>query len=1059
MIDMGETKNNWIRQSKQGIELYTVLSILFLTLICTVLKGQDTPKIDSLNNLLTNHKEEDTIRLRRLVELSRHYINIDAEKGLDFGKQAIQLSDQLVHKKMNASAHYLVAQNHDQADQYDLALEYYEKAASLFDTLEMKKDLGYCYAKMSVLHRNTGEYEEAMAYVVKAKEINETRGDLVHLGYNLNNMGTISNDLGQLDQAMDYFKQALEIRKELKDTLTSSQSLLNMATVLIGHGKYDKAMEYSYEALANFEHLRDTLSIGESIYLIGSIKALNYKFVEARKDLKKALLMFEVVDEKFMIVPTLTMIGGCLAETEDFEEAIAKYKEALSIAEQFNYTADVALILTNLANCHAKLAQYKAALDYGNRALEIQKALNVPTAILSGLRTIAHVYLKMEDYDQAIIHSGEALSMLNDPNRYNDLALIHEVAYQAHQAKGNYKEAFNHLNRYMVAMDSLYNVQKDTEIANLTSVHDLKEQESENEVLRLNKELDETTIKKQNYLIIGSVLVIAVLAILIFIVYRGLVQRRRMSTHLSAMNNELNQTNEKLRALDNFRTRLFANINHDFRTPLTLIKGYTDQITKNKDNYLTRSTESDLANLQKNTSILTQMTGEIQNLLLLEEGKLVLTWSEIHLLPMLTLIVNMFDSKVVQEKKSLQLNTRINEDVILRADKLYFKKILFNLISNAIKHTRSGDTISVTSYVQNDQVILQVSDTGEGIDPAHLPYVFDRFYQAPDQPYANQEGFGIGLSLVKELVTLHGGQITAESIQGEGATFTVVLPFNLDKTTSETSDTADSEAFSAIPNSPEQSLNAFFPGQKEKTVLIVDDHEEIRSYIGSILNEDYNLTFAGHGQQALEVLAATQVDLIITDLMMPWLDGFELIDELSKNERLKNIPVLVVSARTSDIDKQKVLQAGVNDFILKPFEADDLRKRVKNRINDTANIKSNAWQIIASDKDLTSNVEQSITKKINQLIISRIDDPNLTVEDVANEINASRSKTFRLIKELTQKTPKAYIKDLRLEYVHELIKKGKIRNASEGARAVGMLNGTEFKNQYEARFGLIAFEA
>lgn len=1059
MIGIRKIRSNWVRSIVLTSGIRVILVILILNCFCLVSRGQNTSQIDSLVNLLTNHEEEDSLKLNLLVKLAKLNREINPDEGLKYGKQALSLAQQLGREEQKALSHYFIGQSYHHSNQFEVAMDYYDTAVSAFETMQMKQYLAYCLGQMSVLHRARGEIEEAMRTVKRASELNKERNDLLALGYNLNDMGLISNDLGQFDQAMDYFEQSLIIRKELKDTLNISQGMLSMSLVMIGHGKYDKAMDYTYEALANFKLLKDTLSIAESMYLIGSVKALNYEFVEAIEDMEEAIFLFEAMDEKFMIPTCLMGIGGCLLELEDFEGAIIAYKKALAVSKEFNFTPDLAFIFANLAQCYGEMERYEEAIDYGNKALKLQEELNIPAAVLGNLHTIAHIYLKMEDYDQAIVYADRGLSMVVDERRYHHLALLHEVAYQAYKKKGNYKRAFEHLHKYMVADDSLYNVEKSTEIANLTSTHDLKEQESENEVLRLNQKLDEATITRQSYLILGSTLVIIILAILAFVVYRGLIQRRKMSTYLSELNEQLNQSNEKLQTLNNYRTRLFANINHDFRTPLTLIKGYTDQIANNNDNYLTQATESDLKNLRKNTSILTQMTAEIQNLLLLEEGKLELTWSEIHLLPMLNLIINMFDSKVVQQGKELQLRNKTKEGLVLHADKLYFKKILFNLISNAIKHTRKGDTITVMSSVQDNQVMLEVTDTGEGIDEKHLAYIFDRFYQVPNQPYTEKEGFGIGLSLVNELVTLHGGQIVAESKKGEGTTFKVSLPFNLDKvTTSETKGSTDQPIYTELSVPSRQPLNSYIPRQKEKTVLIVDDHEEIRSYIGSILNENFNLVFAGHGKEALELLSRNKVDLIITDLMMPWLDGFELIDQISKEDHLKNLPIVVVSARTTEIDKQMILDAGVNDFITKPFDADDLRKRVSNRINDTESIKSNAWQIIANDKDLTSNVEQSIIKKMNQLIIDRIDDPNLTVEDLASAINASRSKTFRLIKELTQKTPKAYIKDIRLEYVHELIKKGKIKNASEGARAIGMRNGTEFKNQYRVKFGLVAFE-
>ncbi len=1056
---MSKISNQWLKSIRQGIKLHAFFPVLFLMLFYSASQGQDTNEIDSLTNLLENHQQEDTVKLNLLVDLSKYYVEMGSGNGLKFGIQAILLSEQLGQEKQHALAHYYVAFGYDYSAEYQLALNHYQKASPLLKELQMNEELAYCYSNISRLYRNRGEYDEAMAHIQKAREINEATNNLANLSDNLDKLGTLASELGQMNSAMDYYEQALELREQLKDSLAIAKTMLNIAAVFQGEGRDDDALDYAYKALSIFESARDTLYMAGALTFVGYIR-MQYDDIDlAREHLNRALLMFKAIDNKVMVTKSLSTLAYTFFIEDDYEQALVYYKEALQTAEAFNFEADMAVILQYISSCYDQLEQYELALNYARRALEVHETLDNRSEVVGALIRVADVLVLMKTYDQAILYVNKAFSLLASDSRLHSKLSLNETAFMVHEGLGNYKEAYKYLSDYMVLNDSLNNVETSTEIANLTSVHDLKEQESENEVLRLNQELDEATIKRQNNLILGTVLVILFLTIFIFVVYRGLVQRRRMSAHLSELNDQLNESNEKLQTLNDYRTRLFANINHDFRTPLTLIKGYTDQIVKNEDNYLTQVSEGDLKKLQKNASLLTQMTGEIQNMLLLEEGKLELAWSEIHLLPMLRLIVNMFDSKMVQQDKELQLDYQINDDLVFHADKLYFKKIMFNLISNAIKHTGKGDTITVSCSVQEDQVFLQVSDTGEGIDATHLPHIFDRFYQAPGQPYTNQEGFGIGLSLVKELVTLHGGQITVESKKGEGTTFELSLPYNKDKVITDEADNAEEEQFLAeLTGSTEESLSAYLPGQKEKTVLIVDDHEEIRSYIGSILNEDYNLAFASHGKQALEVLSMHKVDLIITDLMMPWLDGFELIEQLTKNEQFQNIPVVVVSARTTEIDKQKVLKAGVNDFITKPFEADDLRKRVSNRINDTESIRSNAWQIIANDKDLTSNVEQSILKKINQLVIDRIDDPNLTVEDIANEISASRRKTQNLVKKITQQTPKAYIKDIRLNYIHELIKKGRVKNATEGARSIGMLNGTEFKNQYQAKFGQLSFE-
>ncbi|MCE7996780.1 MAG: response regulator [Roseivirga sp.] len=1004
---------------------------------------------DSLTHLLSTHQEEDTVKLNLLIGLARHYVEMGSDQGLKFGKQAILLSEQLGQEKQKALAYYYVAFGYDYSGEYEWALESYQTASSLLESLQMNLELVYCYSSMSRLYRNKGDYDQAMLHIKKARDINEAREDLVNLSDNLDKIGTLASEMGQMDNAMDYYQQALALREQLNDSLAIAKTMLNIASVFQAKGRDDDALDYAYKALRNFESAKDTLYMAGALSSIGYIR-MQYDDIDlAREHLNRSLLLFKAIDNKIMVVKGLTTLAYTYIIDDDYKQAILYYEEALKIAEDFNFEADAATIVQYMSACYAELEQYDLALQYAKRALHAHEALDNTREVVATLNSVADVLVLMKTYDQAISYVDKALTLLESDNRLMLKISLNETAFMAHEGAGNYKKAYEYLSTYMALNDSLNSVETRTEIANLISVHDLKEQESENEVLRLNQELDEATIKRQNNLIIGTILVIVVLVVFTFIVYRGLLQRRRMSADLSRLN-------EQLKTLNDYRTRLFANINHDFRTPLTLIKGYADQIVGNGDNYLTGASEGDLKNLRHNTLLLTQMTTEIQNLLLLEEGKLELSWNEIQLLPTLRVIVNMFDSKMVQQKKKLSLTAEIEEDLVFHADQLHFKKMLFNLISNAIKHTSEGDSISVTLSLLNGQVNVQVSDTGEGIDADHLPHIFDRFYQAPGRDYKSVEGFGIGLALVKELTELHGGSINAESEPGKGTTFTLLLPLNLDKPT-----VAPKEEAAIIP--PVQAVPVKKPAAGEATsdkkyrLLVVDDHDEIRHYISGVLEKAYTVRQAAHGREALEILENEKVDLIITDLMMPWLDGFELIEEVRQSEKWQHIPVMVVSARTTEQDKMKVLDAGVNDFIAKPFDLDELTKKVENHIGALDTARKNIWQAVAENKNLKSNLEQNILKKINQLIIERIEDPQLKVEDIAEEICASQRKTFNLLKSLTGQSPGVYIKNIRLDYVHQLIVSGKLVNATEAARAIGMKNGTEFKKQYINKFGVEPF--
>ena len=254
------------------------------------------------------------------------------------------------------------------------------------------------------------------------------------------------------------------------------------------------------------------------------------------------------------------------------------------------------------------------------------------------------------------------------------------------------------------------------------------------------------------------------------------------------------------------------------------------------------------------------------------------------------------------------------------------------MVSNAFKFTGEGSLIRVElDQPESDWIEIKVSDDGIGIDQKHLPSIFDRYFQAPDGSYKEKEGFGIGLALVKELVNLHGGTITAQSEVGFGTSFTIKLPLNLDKNVDpDTLSESVLKTKDILTTEDGGSSGSLLRSGNDKSltsVLVVDDHPEVREYISGIVRQRFNVIEAKNGQHALEILSENKVNAIITDLMMPWLDGFGLIEEIKKDAQLSSIPVMVVSARTTEEDKLKVLNSGVNDFMSKPFDPEKIDQK------------------------------------------------------------------------------------------------------------------------------------
>jgi len=317
---------------------------------------------------------------------------------------------------------------------------------------------------------------------------------------------------------------------------------------------------------------------------------------------------------------------------------------------------------------------------------------------------------------------------------------------------------------------------------------------------------------------------------------------------------------------------------------------------------------------------------------------------------------------------------------------------------------------------------------------------------------------------VKELVELHNGKIKVSSELGKGTSFT--LNFNrhdrneFPEYKGEIGEFVkdNHQLFRELEVDEKAKTNFnFVDKEKSATILIVDDHPEIRYYIRQVLEEQYKVVEATHGLEALDLLENRDIDLIVTDLMMPWMDGFELIESIKQNDNYKKIPMLVVSARISDDTKEKVLYKGVNDYLQKPFQKNELLLRIDNLIRNKNEAKNPDGGDVFSQlvtKEEVSAVERDILHKLEHVVKDNIGDPRLSVFQVADALAASERQVYRLVKKLTGLTPHEYITEVRLQYVDYLIRNKKVKNATEAARKVGQNNVTTFNKQFQRKYGI-----
>ena len=381
---------------------------------------------------------------------------------------------------------------------------------------------------------------------------------------------------------------------------------------------------------------------------------------------------------------------------------------------------------------------------------------------------------------------------------------------------------------------------------------------------------------------------------------------------------------QKLQEVDRQKTMFFQNISHEIRTPLTLILGPLETITAGKFGRLEQSLKNQLAVIQRNAGRLLSLINQLLDLSKLDEKKMHLRIVRGNISALVSDTITSFETYA--DKLGIKISlTDECKNVVMDYDPQMLEKILINLISNALKFTPDGGwiNVSVAQINEGKNIVINVKDSGKGIPQKELPYIFDRFHQVDGSMTRNQEGTGIGLSLVKEFVELHSGKIEVDSVIDKGTEFRVILP----KETAHKKYEPQQELFQeakdeniyfydkAVTEKEEQ------PKETESTnlVLIIDDNEDMRDYIKQTISAHYRTAEASDGQEGLKKARETMPDIIISDVMMPRMDGYELCRQISNSDTFKNIPVILVTARTSEEMTIDGIEAGAYDYITKPF--------------------------------------------------------------------------------------------------------------------------------------------
>lgn len=567
----------------------------------------------------------------------------------------------------------------------------------------------------------------------------------------------------------------------------------------------------------------------------------------------------------------------------------------------------------------------------------------------------------------------------------------------------------------------------------------------------------------QKIMLISLGLLLFVCIVAAALIFRSYIVKAKLNEELARKNDELKRLNEEVIELTNSRLVFFTNISHELRTPLTLIADPVEMLLD--DNGIKGKSRELLKMVQRNAVALQQLVGSILDFRKIQNGKMELKLSRFDIVEALKLWTG--DFNLTAERKKIKLHfvdDNYSADHMIVADKEKMARVVFNLLSNALKYTPAGGDIFVDIASEGDKLRIDVRDTGKGIDKDEANKVFERFFQAKGAA----SGTGIGLALVKSFVELHNGEVKVESELDKGSDFIVVIPrMQANGTVVIDDDAEDNQSFA-----DESALQYIDDGDKHKgrvqqvvsentdkpTVLIIDDNNDIRQYERTLLQDNYFVLEASDGKAGIDVAKKEVPDLVICDVMMPVMDGLEFTEQLKTNTATSHIPVIMLTAKNLEEHRAEGYAHGADSYITKPFHSKVLLARIDNLLKQR-NLLKNVYQ---GSKEAEQEVEASklddrdkqFVKQLNNIIQQNLSNCDFGVEEIGKEIGLSRVQLYRKVKAMTGSSVVDLLRKARLAKAKRLLE-SRSMSISEVAYEVGFSAPSYFTKCFKDEYNML----
>lgn len=966
------------------------------------------------------------------------------------------------------------------------AIHYAEKYSEYQELIKDTNGLAKAYELLAAIHGRQGGKEKAITYGEKSLQIHKLRKDDKAMAMAHFNLASSQGLNGNLTAALFHLTESVELHENLGFEYMRTKGLESIAYVHLKLGEEEKASIYFDKVVENYTKNSSWNDLRISYISMGSWYSTQGDYTKAMGFYNEAMEIAQKNDDPYKVGIILGKISKLYSKQNNIEQAIHFQELAIEQFEANNSKSEKIAAILEMAKLFILKKQYEKAITQSKIALEGFMSFQDSCFVGETYKVISEAYQGKGDNKIAERNINFAIPILDKCNRFESLSSlyislaglninesidnkikyceaaldysilakdIHSIKnaslplHDLYSKKGMYKKAYSTLNLYQENIKKLFNEENTKELVQIQLEHKYETEKQKQDLIQ------KSILERQKYVLYFVLLMSLALLGFAYTIWKNYKIKKEANEKLSVQNLEITRQKEELEKIDEIKSQFFANISHELRTPLTLISGPIQQIISERHQILTPSLEKNLSIVERNTNDLKELVDDIMDLSKLEADKMELNYDMIEIRPFLIEIFKNFEKLAVELKIKFIKEIDIKPNTHISVDSKKLKKIIENLLSNAIKHTPTNGTIVFRVESHESVLDLYVIDDGEGISEKELPYIFDRFYQGTKNNNKLQQGSGIGLALSKELANLLGGELKVNSTQGIGSEFNLYIPFKSIQEVPLGNNTPILNE--AIKLRDEESKSISDMSSSRNTILIVDDNKDIQYYIQTLLEKKYDTLIANNGKEAINIMQKLPVDMIISDVMMPEMDGYQLLENIKSDPNNKLLPVIMLTALHDNSSKLKALTLGVDDYLHKPFLVEELYARIRNllerykiRKQINTEVKDELTEVI---KD---NLESDVwVKQVEQIIRAELENPDFNISALAKTLHLSERQFQRRMKQATGLAPKKFYIEVCLQKARELIEEGTYHTVKAVSLSVGFSNVWRFSQLYEERFG------